>query len=74
MNLSKVTTKGQATIPLAIRNMLGISAGDVVGFVATEGRVLLTKLTQEDYAHYRLMDQTMSEWNSPEDEKHFRNW
>lgn len=74
MNLSKVTTKGQATIPQPIRAMLGIAPGDIVGFVATEGHVLLTKLTAEEYAHYRLIDQTMTEWSSPEDEDHFKNW
>lgn len=75
MHLSKVTTKGQATIPQAIRLQLGIAPGDVIGFVATEGgSVLLTRLSPEEYAHYRLIDQTMTEWSSPEDEAHFKHW
>ena len=32
MELAKLTSKGQITIPLAIRNMLGLKTGDKVYF------------------------------------------
>lgn len=41
MELAKVTSKGQITIPVAIRKLLGISAGDKVLFVEEEGKVVL---------------------------------
>ena len=41
MELAKVTSKGQITIPVAIRNLLGIQEGDKVLFVEDEGRVVL---------------------------------
>ena len=34
MELAKVTSKGQVTIPIAIRNMLGIREGDKILFIA----------------------------------------
>lgn len=33
MELAKLTSKGQITIPLAIRNMLGLKTGDKVFFL-----------------------------------------
>jgi antitoxin PrlF len=39
-----VTSKGQVTIPKAVRDMLGIEPGNAVDFVlASDGRVILVK-------------------------------
>ena len=40
---SSVTTKGQVTIPIELREMLGIKPGDRVGFVAEGGRIMLQR-------------------------------
>jgi AbrB family looped-hinge helix DNA binding protein len=40
-HLTTVTQKGQVTIPLAIRQLLGIKPSDRVRFRVTEGRVEL---------------------------------
>jgi AbrB family looped-hinge helix DNA binding protein len=37
----KITTKGQVTIPLPIRNEFGLKPGTEVEFVAAEGKVVL---------------------------------
>lgn len=39
---SSVTTKGQVTIPIEIRRLLGIKPHDQVAFVVEEGRVELS--------------------------------
>ena len=39
----KVTTKGQVTIPLHIREKMGITASSEVDFVEEDGRVYLLK-------------------------------
>ena len=39
----KVTTKGQVTIPLRIREKMGITASSEVDFVEEDGRVYLLK-------------------------------
>jgi antitoxin PrlF len=40
--LSRVQSKGQVTIPTAIRKRLGLKKGDLVAFVETEDGVLLS--------------------------------
>lgn len=42
MELAKVTSKGQITIPVTIRNALGIREGDKVLFIEEGDRVILT--------------------------------
>lgn len=39
----KVTTKGQVTIPLEIRNKMGITPSTEVDFIEEDGRVYLVK-------------------------------
>ena len=41
MELAKVTSKGQVTIPVAIRRKLGIKNGDKVLFIEESGRVYM---------------------------------
>ncbi len=42
MELAKVTSKGQVTIPIAIRNALGIREGDKILFMEEGDRVIIT--------------------------------
>lgn len=42
MELAKVTSKGQITIPIAIRKALGIREGDKILFMEEGDRVILT--------------------------------
>ena len=44
MELAKVTSKGQITIPIEIRKKLGIKNGDKILFVEESGRVASVKL------------------------------
>ena len=41
---SKITTKGQVTIPIEYREHLGIKSGDKVGFTMSGGEVLIKKV------------------------------
>ena len=41
MELAKVTSKGQITIPVAIRRALGVKDGDKVMFIQQEGKVIM---------------------------------
>lgn len=41
MEIAKVTSKGQVTIPIAIRKMLGIREGDKILFVEEGEKVVL---------------------------------
>lgn len=46
--MSRVTSKGQVTIPKEIRDELGIQPGDELRFEATEEGVVLRKEIQEN--------------------------
>jgi len=46
MELAKVTSKGQITIPLMIRNLLQLKTGDKVFFEESKGRVYITNASQ----------------------------
>ena len=50
----RVTTKGQVTIPMAIREKLGITAATEVDFVEENGRVYLVKRQNADAERRRF--------------------
>ena len=41
MALVRMSTRGRLTIPIKIRDSLGIKPGDTVAFIATEGALLM---------------------------------
>ena len=41
MELAKITTRGQITIPLEIRKKLGVKDGDKVVFIEQDGRIIM---------------------------------
>ena len=41
MELAKVTSKGQVTIPLMIRNLLQIKTGDKIFFEESDGKIYI---------------------------------
>jgi antitoxin PrlF len=46
MELAKVTSKGQITIPLMIRNLLQLKTGDKVFFEENDGKVYIANASQ----------------------------
>jgi AbrB family looped-hinge helix DNA binding protein len=49
MELAKVTSKGQITIPIEIRKRLGIKNGDKILFVEEDGRVYMMSSSIEAF-------------------------
>lgn len=43
MIASRLTSKGQTTVPQAVRNALGLREGDELAYEIKDGRVTLTK-------------------------------
>ena len=41
MELAKITSKGQITIPIDIRRKLGVKEGDKILFVEEQGRIIM---------------------------------
>jgi AbrB family looped-hinge helix DNA binding protein len=45
VELARITSKGQITLPIAIRRKLGLEKGDKVVFLEEQGRIVLLKST-----------------------------
>jgi len=43
MEVSRISSKGQVTIPKAIREFLNLDKGDKVAFIEENGKVVITK-------------------------------
>lgn len=71
---SKMTSKYQATIPAAVRKVLGLESGDTVAFDIVPGHgVHLRKAGPLDLGFARALEDTLaSEWMSKEDEAAYR--
>lgn len=70
---SRLTQKYQATIPRQVREELHLTHGDSIVFEKIESGDIVVKkaLPQIDMAYYAALEQTLSEWNSPEDDEDF---
>ena len=73
MNASKVTTKGQVTIPKEVRERLRVGAGDVIAYEFLEnGLMVVRKMEPFAAGWHRALSTTLAdEWNSPEDNEAF---
>ena len=47
MEVAKITSKGQITIPIDIRRRLGVKEGDKVLFVEDQGRIVMMNSSME---------------------------
>ena len=69
--VSRLSTKGQVTIPADLRQAIGIEPGDMVAYELQGKSVRLKKADPFDAAYYAAVAETLEEWNSPEDEEAF---
>ena len=72
MKRSRVTTRGQATIPKSIREAAGLYAGDMLSFETDGDRAVVRKVAGGIDDHLPDVSGTMSEWGSAEDEEAWR--
>ena len=67
-----ITSKAQTTIPQAVRNALGVKAGDEIAYAIANGHVLLTKAAKPQRgAPLEDPFASFGEWDTPEDDKAF---
>jgi AbrB family looped-hinge helix DNA binding protein len=68
--ISKITAKGQTTVPQKIRAALKSKPGDLLAWdVRPDGRVAVRRIPPGDIEYMRAVGGTLSEWHTAEDEK-----
>jgi len=53
MEVAKITSRGQVTIPLYIRKRLGVSEGDKLVFVEDQGRIFIANAAKVAFSNLR---------------------
>ena len=72
-HVSKLSTKGQVTIPAGLRKAIGIKPGDMVAYELRGKSLKIKKIDPFDAAYHVAVAETLGEWNSPEDEEAFND-
>lgn len=73
MRISRISSKGQITLPKEIREAAGLKPGDMVAYEVNDGVVLLRNVEPFDAAFHAALSNTLDEWATPEDEKAFHD-
>ena len=73
MEISKVSAKGQVTLPKKIRQSLGLHPGDLITYEVNDGVVSIRRLESFDAPFHAALSDTLDEWNTPEDDEAFRD-
>jgi len=73
MKFSRLSRKGQVTIPKAVRETLELEPGDLVGYQVSNGVVTLRRLDPFDEGFHAALSDTLDEWASTEDDEAFRD-
>ena len=72
--VSKITAKGQTTVPQEIRIALDCKPGDLIAWDSQpDGRVAVRRIQPMDVEYLRAVQGTLSEWRTAEDEKAYGN-
>lgn len=69
MHVTRVSSKGQVTIPKEVREALGLKPGDYVAYNVEEGQVRLRRVPPFDRAFHAALANTLEEWASPADDE-----
>jgi AbrB family looped-hinge helix DNA binding protein len=67
MHTRRLTSRGQTTIPRAVREKLSLKPGDVLVYEFQDDEVRMRKHAPLDVAYLRALQTTLSEWDAPED-------
>ena len=70
---SRLSSKGQVTIPREIRTALHLEPGDLVMYELKDDRAILRRAEPFDTAYHSAVSETLEEWGSVDDDKAFRD-
>jgi AbrB family looped-hinge helix DNA binding protein len=68
---SKLSVKGQVTIPKEVRDRLGVKAGDLVSYEVRDGVATVRRVEPFDAEFHAALFQTLGEWATPADDEAF---
>jgi antitoxin PrlF len=70
---SRLSSKGQVTIPREIRAALHLEPGDLVVYEVKDDKAILQRAEPFDAAYHSAVSETLEEWGSVDDDKAFRD-
>ena len=73
MELARITSKGQMTIPKKVRNALGFHQGDLVRFEVEGDRAVISRVPSGDDEYLKALEGTLGEWLTEADEEAYRD-
>lgn len=73
MTVSRLSSKGQVTIPQKIREILGLKTGDMISYEVHNGIVAVKRVEPFDAVFHAALSKTLDEWDTPEDDEAFRD-
>lgn len=71
MEYSTLSSKGQVTIPKAVREALAVAAGDTIAYEVRGAEVIVRRIDPFDAAYHAALSATLSEWSTAGDERAF---
>ena len=73
MLVSKISKKGQVTIPKIVRESLRARPGDWIEYEVQDHVIRLRRVEPFDRAFHAALSDTLTEWTSAGDQKAFRD-
>jgi AbrB family looped-hinge helix DNA binding protein len=70
---SRISPKGQITLPKVVREAIGAVPGDMVVYEVEGNTVRLRRVDPFDVEFHEALARTLDEWTSDEDEAAFRD-
>jgi antitoxin PrlF len=69
MLTSRISSKGQVTLPKKVRDELSVHTGDTLVYEVQGNVVTVRKVEPFDTGWHEALSSTLSEWSSPEDDE-----
>lgn len=73
MPTSRLSSKGQVTIPRPVRDRIGVKPGDTISYEMEGNVVTIKRVEPFDVAFHSALSMTLDEWTTKEDEEAFRD-
>ncbi|MCY3762986.1 MAG: type II toxin-antitoxin system PrlF family antitoxin [Gemmatimonadetes bacterium] len=68
VRISTISSKGQTTVPVAIRRSLDLHPGDAIAYEVDGDKVRIHKASRIDLEWARALERTLTEWQDGEDD------